>query len=402
MRQRRGTAPSARQVAATLLGWALLMAACDAPTAKAPAPAPTANGQPGHPPEATPLPLAAGQTIEVPAGRLWLGSETGSPLRNPALEADGIAVTVPAFTIDRLPFPNDPTTAPLTGLSRPQAAERCRNAGKRLCSEFEWERACKGDTRGPFATGSAPSADGCHRAPAQCLSPIGVGGLGVGLSEWTASTAGAEQARPKAAGVIRGGAPDGQPGRCASRTLAPPETTHDKLGFRCCQGGGSAPDAAPPYPVEPKRPLIAPLDESAEALRAALATVPELSALASSFDRYARQDVDEALRRGKRRRGNITAWHIAPSAFRWSPARGEEYWVLSGRAEGKGLLALLYPRADGFGLAASTVFDEKNPVLAIGYTDDKPAQLLFTTCFGCPGESGDIHYRDGRIQVRYR
>lgn len=371
---------------------------------------PAASQEPQTPKEASPTgtpdkvtadapqPLTRGQVIEVPAGSVRLGSEPGALGRDAAHEADGVEVTVPAFAMDRLPFPNDPSMPPTTGVARGQAAKTCAEVGKRLCSEVEWERACKGDAAQRFSTGAELDVNACARTPERCPSPVGVASLGAGLAEWTADTVSYDTLPVGATAVVRGGAMDGTAAPCSARLFVSPDKQHPQLGFRCCRGAG---DPAP-YPVEPKRPLIAPLDKDNEALRGALGAVKALAPFAKDFTRYERTDIDEALRRGKRRRGNITAWHIAPSVFRWSPVRGEEYWVLSGRTGGKGLLALLYPQPGGFGLAASTVFDERNPVLAIGYTDDKPTQLLFTTCFGCPGESGDIHYRDGSLAVSYR
>src|SRR5687767_3806891 len=107
----------------------LLIAGCtaavDAPPAAPPAPpaAPAVAEEPPSlalqaPPPAPPAPrpaaapLAAGQTVEIPAGVLRAGSMPGTVGRDPGSEADLIEVEVPAFAIDRLPYPNDPTVAP--------------------------------------------------------------------------------------------------------------------------------------------------------------------------------------------------------------------------------------------------------------------------------------------------
>lgn len=148
--------------------------------------------------------------------------------------------------------------------------------------------------------------------------------------------------------------------------------------------------------------MVEPLDVGIEALRNALGAIPEFAAMAPEFTPYDRGDIDAALVRGKRRRGNITAWRFAPAAFRWSPAPGALYWVVTGRAAGKSLVAVLTPVTDGFQLAASTVLTGQRTTVAIGYAEAKRSQLLFTTCFGCPGESGDIRHQDGKLTVAYR
>ena len=75
---------------------------------------PTALPRTNPPPpavEPAPPPPVAGRQIAVPAGLIHLGSETGSALRNPAHEADHVAVQLTAFEIDALPYPNDPHEA---------------------------------------------------------------------------------------------------------------------------------------------------------------------------------------------------------------------------------------------------------------------------------------------------
>src|SRR5690349_1560554 len=92
-------------------------------------------------PTATPAPVAvpAGEEIAVPAGTHAAGSMPGTLGRDPGSEADLIAVDVPAFSIDRLPYPNDPSLPARTGVDRTEAARLCDADGKRLCEELEWE-----------------------------------------------------------------------------------------------------------------------------------------------------------------------------------------------------------------------------------------------------------------------
>lgn len=347
------------------------------------------------PPPQPPLPpLAAGQMRAVPTGHVLLGSAPGTPGRNPALEADLLAHAVDTFEIDRLPYPNDPAQPPLTGLNRAQAESKCAEHGKRLCTELEWERACKGDTARTYATGAELPMAQC-RALDACQSPLGVASMGSALREWTGSDEAGGIGHPMRTAAVRGAGP-AEPlaaRRCGARAGATPESSAEDLGFRCCRS--PLPPAKAPYPVEPKRPLVYELGADDAAVREVLREVPELAAMADDFRRFDRAEISAALRRGGRSRGSVTAWHITGGAFRWSPVRGEEFWVLSGRSGDRTLLALLYVLPEGrFGHAGSTIIDEPDATIALGYTDDKPTQLLWTTCFGCPGESGDIFYAD--------
>src|SRR5690348_16792117 len=80
-----------------------------------PPPAPEPEPAPDSTPRAA-RPLTAGEEIAVPAGTHAAGSMPGTLGRDPGSEADLIAVDVPAFSIDRLPYPNDPSLPARTGV----------------------------------------------------------------------------------------------------------------------------------------------------------------------------------------------------------------------------------------------------------------------------------------------
>ena len=80
----------------------------------------------------------------ITAGTLLAGSSCDATPRITNEELPGTSVQLGEFNIDTYPYPNDPTKAPVTNVSRDEAAQMCASAGKRLCTELEWERACKG------------------------------------------------------------------------------------------------------------------------------------------------------------------------------------------------------------------------------------------------------------------
>ena len=84
------------------------------------------------------------ERVEIPGGSFNVGSRPGDPGRNPELEPRLTSIELGPFQIDRLPYPNDGKSPPLTGVSRDEAKRRCAERGERLCTELEWERACKG------------------------------------------------------------------------------------------------------------------------------------------------------------------------------------------------------------------------------------------------------------------
>ena len=115
---------------------------------------------------------AAGERSKIPAGVFVAGSTPGDRGRDPVLEPALLDVRLDAFEIDRLPYPNDPTQPPLTGVTRERARALCAQRQGRLCNELEWERACKGPAGTPYAGANRWDAV-CSRAPQTCASGFG-------------------------------------------------------------------------------------------------------------------------------------------------------------------------------------------------------------------------------------
>lgn len=72
----------------------------------------------------------------------------------------------PYFCIDVFEFPNRPCELPFVWASPTYAKKICELQGKRLCSQIEWQLACRGDPNdGPdttYAYGDTLDLDACH------------------------------------------------------------------------------------------------------------------------------------------------------------------------------------------------------------------------------------------------
>ncbi len=147
---------SARRSARLLFAAALAVAACKRPTTEA-----SETGSAAAP--GAPGVVADGADGADGAGR--------DPTVEPAL----VDVTLGAFAIDALPFPNDPAAPAKSGAPIEEAVRLCRDRGARLCTKLEWERACKGPGNDVFAMGARWSAQ-CEREPARCGGRLGGGG----------------------------------------------------------------------------------------------------------------------------------------------------------------------------------------------------------------------------------
>jgi hypothetical protein len=148
---------------------------------------------------------------------------------------------------------------------------------------------------------------------------------------------------------------------------------------------------------------VQPLALDTPAVRKLLAGVPALAPLAAEFTLFETADADAALRRGSRSRDSITVWAFQPAAFTWKPAPDRELWVLSGRSGKRALLAVFERRANGqTDHAASALLDEPEITIAVGYSASS-GELLWTTCYACPGEGGAIRVLpDRRVDIAFR
>ena len=154
-------------------------------------------------------------------------------------------VQVPSFCIDEYEFPNQPGVLPTVNVSWDEAQQSCAKAGKRLCTEDQWEKACKGPGNARFPYGNDFDAGFCNTDDAQgrdralaeagrfaqCRSAYAVADLSGNAAEWTASDFG-----DLASKTQKGGAFDRSVHavRCSARMKGVPSERRPTVGFRCC------------------------------------------------------------------------------------------------------------------------------------------------------------------------
>ncbi|MGE5786799.1 MAG: formylglycine-generating enzyme family protein [Myxococcales bacterium] len=182
----------------------------------------------------------------ISAGPLVAGSPPTSLPRRPDRELPGEQVMMKGFYIDKFAYPNEEGAIPLTNVTQAEAIRLCEKAGKRLCSELEWERACKGPSNHVHAWGDRYRADACQLGAmiqprpsgmkVGCRSSYGVYDLHGGVYEWTSSTYRRGGSDGKV--TLRGGngIAGELVGRCANAESADPNARSHEIGFRCCAG----------------------------------------------------------------------------------------------------------------------------------------------------------------------
>ncbi|MBL8616955.1 MAG: protein kinase [Deltaproteobacteria bacterium] len=200
------------------------------------------------------------EMLYIPPGPFLMGRLHQEDLAVSASQAEPLAkeVEVAGFFIDRYEFPNqlskDAKVAPTTKVTYEEANNACAELGKRLCTEAEWEKACKGPGNWIYAysdTFDEARCGGGLDAPYQigdhedCVSGYGVQGMSVGPREWTGSQPSSNTARRIVKGGMKGKAQRGS--RCAFAVDESANFAGNNLSFRCCLdvGGATVPAPAP-------------------------------------------------------------------------------------------------------------------------------------------------------------
>lgn len=342
--------------------------------------------------------VRAGETLTIPAGRYHVGSTPGDEGRDPALEADGISTEVPVIDIDALPYPNDPQAQARTGVSRDEAIGLCAARSRRLCTEVEWERACRGSEEHIFPNGDRWDPAKCvqNSNPGVCASSFGAMRMGTHFAEWTTDNI-AERAVIRGAGAS---APEAQH-RCAARRTAIAGQSGLEVGFRCC--GGSAPSL--PYPREISRPPFRAEPMTTAQVSEIMATIPELSRVRAGFTMLGPAAINEVLNHG------ATTAELHPEAtfsvqpVRWSPTFGEEILVFVGTSTVGSFVAALWvlPSETGqperYKHAASYILAGDRVAMTLAHTRGTREEIQWSACWNCGGEHGLVTYDRVRAHV---
>lgn len=384
----KAVSPPPRKCAALALGIFALLGACRskkssdvAGRAAASSPAPSASA---HHPKSAAL---AGQSQQIPGGVVRAGSTPGDAGRVPELEPKNQEIELGPFGIDRLPYPNDPALPPLLGKTRDEARRLCAERGARLCTEVEWERACKGPRQDDYPSGIIwdPS---CTASAQSCATGFDVLGLGTLAGEWVSNDVTNDDKRRA---LVRGSASSAAATehRCAARHPTDSNTQSQDIGFRCCQG---APNAA--VLAEPKQgPVFTKFKLSAEELQQLLAADPSSKALAHDIKFFREPEgANTVVSRGP---GDKKGFDFTVAPLLWNPTAGSEILLVTARAgDATSFIAAFHVLPGGkYRLASTfTLQNEAGPV-ALAYSSDIKPRVHFSTCWGCPGETGKALFR---------
>ena len=193
--------------------------------------------------------------VWIPAGVLHAGSALDEVPRVADVEPPGVDVPLGGFYIDVLPVARTrpgPSRRRTSRATRPSAL--CESKGKRLCSELEWERACKGPSNTRYEYGATYDAHVCgagrrRRRPRRATRAATRrrAGAASACARCTAARGSGPTRRgtaaPRPAGADVGRRPRRQRRRGRARDAvrvreagAPPASRSPATGFRCCAG----------------------------------------------------------------------------------------------------------------------------------------------------------------------
>lgn len=186
------------------------------------------------------------EMVYVGAGKFFFGSAEDDPERNLGEFKESLEQSK-GYCIDAYEYPNTKGKPPKVGVTWQEALNTCESVGKRLCSEREWERACKGSKNNRYTYGNVWQDGACSTenklardgvlndsgALTKCVSDLNVFDMSGNASEWTDIGGAAKANNP----VLKGGSFDraGYWSRCAARLESAPETKGASVGFRCCR-----------------------------------------------------------------------------------------------------------------------------------------------------------------------
>lgn len=148
-----------------------------------------------------------------------------------------------AFCIDKYEFPNVQGAAPQQANGWKSAEKQCEARGKRLCAEYEWERACLSTWEYNWSFGDKYEDGACNIYTGEveetgmrpeCRSFENVMDLNGNMSEWVYDSA--PPGEGKKTKIVKGGSYRDHPifTRCTYKDYRDMRDEAAEIGFRCC------------------------------------------------------------------------------------------------------------------------------------------------------------------------
>jgi hypothetical protein len=114
-------------------------------------------------------------------------------------------------------------------------------------------------------------------------------------------------------------------------------------------------------------------------------------ALAKDLSLFKPEAARTVLARGP---GETMGFTLTTQAVSWQPDRGSEFLVVTGRSGEKTSFVLAYFVAGkNKTLAGSFIMKNEPGPIALAYAESIRPRIHFSSCWGCPGETGKVLFR---------
>ena len=180
----------------------------------------------------------------IPPGPFIQGRLHSEDTNEGARNSEPLAVVteMDGFLIDMFEFENIKDAPPVYNVNHIEAKKYCEDVGKRLCSDTEWEKACKGPQNTVYSYGDTYDEEFCGAgvedpymsgAKSGCKSKWGVFDVSGSFREWTDSNPQGKTNRRIVKGGLKSNPTRGT--RCAMSTDEGEAFKDTSLSFRCCR-----------------------------------------------------------------------------------------------------------------------------------------------------------------------
>jgi len=180
----------------------------------------------------------------IPPGPYIAGRLHSEDTNEGARSSEPLAIVqdMDGYLIDMFEFENLKDAPPVYHVNHIDAKKLCAEAQKRLCTEHEWEKACKGPQNTVYSYGDTYDEEFCgggvedpykSGAKAGCKSKWGVFDMSGSFREWTDTHPHGKKKRRIVKGGLKSNPIRGT--RCAMRTDEGDAFTDRSLSFRCCR-----------------------------------------------------------------------------------------------------------------------------------------------------------------------
>jgi serine/threonine-protein kinase len=143
----------------------------------------------------------------------------------------------PGFCVDVYEYPGG-KTIPRTSVSFDEAQKLCQSRGERMCTEMEWEHACRGKGGASYPYGATFDSERCNTRSGQispagdfkeCRSGSGAYDMSGNVAEWVIA-----RGQPAQKGGAAAGANPSHASRCSNTAHGMGPEGGVFVGFRCC------------------------------------------------------------------------------------------------------------------------------------------------------------------------